>query len=283
MQAMKDTALLVKCAIEQDSPLDKEFPCSTEAIKIMAKDGSALNGLLYGASGAGVHPTLLLFHGYPGGDDNRDIAQAVRRMGWNVVVFHYRGLWGSEGAFSFVHAIEDASAALHFLDHAEHAQRYKIDRDRLAVLGHSMGGFLALSLASTFPDRLLGVGSIAGVNLAELATAAMTIDGRNAVKAMLETGAPVAGATPDTLTDELMAHRSEWDINTYAGPLKDMPVLLITAIDPFAKHSHAFGEWLRATGNESITEIDLDADHNFNSHRIALQTAVLEWLCKFTT
>ena len=57
----------------------------------------------------------VLFHGLPGYEQNLDLAQALRREGWNVLAMHYRGSWGVSGQFSFLHAAEDADAQVHFL------------------------------------------------------------------------------------------------------------------------------------------------------------------------
>ena len=48
-------------------------------------------------AGAGRRPTVVLLHGLPGNEKNLDLAQAIRRAGWNVVTFNYRGSWGSPG------------------------------------------------------------------------------------------------------------------------------------------------------------------------------------------
>ena len=57
--------------------------------------GKRLNGVVYLANGAGPHPTVVLLHGFPGNEKNLDLAQALRRDGFNVLFFHYRGAWGS--------------------------------------------------------------------------------------------------------------------------------------------------------------------------------------------
>ena len=77
--------------------------------------GVRINGVAYLAAGAGAHPTLVLFHGLPGNEQNLDLAQAVRRAGWHVVTLHYRGSWGSPGSFRFAHTLEDARAVLAYL------------------------------------------------------------------------------------------------------------------------------------------------------------------------
>ena len=67
------------------------------------------------AAGAGSHPTFVFFHGLPGNEKNLDLAQAVRRAGWNAITVNYRGSWGSPGQFRFDGNLEDAVAVLAFL------------------------------------------------------------------------------------------------------------------------------------------------------------------------
>jgi pimeloyl-ACP methyl ester carboxylesterase len=56
-----------------------------------------MNALFYLAGGPGPHPTIVLLHGFPGNEQNLDLAQSIRRAGWNVLTLHYRGAWGSPG------------------------------------------------------------------------------------------------------------------------------------------------------------------------------------------
>ncbi|MFN3725654.1 MAG: alpha/beta hydrolase family protein [Allosphingosinicella sp.] len=107
-----------------------------------------MNALMFQAAGPGPHPTLLLLHGLPGNERNLDLAQAARRAGWNVLTFTYRGAWGSEGTFSFQHAVADTEAALRWLRSEEAAQDYGVDSARIVVVGHSMGGFMAAYVAT---------------------------------------------------------------------------------------------------------------------------------------
>ena len=86
-----------------------------------------MNALFFLAAGAGPHPTMLLLHGLPGNERNLDLAQAVRRAGWNVLTFTYRGAWGSEGDFSISNAFEDTRAAMDFLRSDEAISAYGID------------------------------------------------------------------------------------------------------------------------------------------------------------
>ncbi len=123
---------------------------------LVPSHGLGMNGLFYLAGGAGPHPTVVLLHGLPGNEQNLDLAQAIRRAGWNVLTLHYRGAWGSPGRFSIQHALEDADAAVAFVRRPEIAGKFAIDPLRIAIAGHSLGGFAAAHHARA--DRqLLGV------------------------------------------------------------------------------------------------------------------------------
>src|SRR3954449_2285312 len=98
-------------AIYADPPADAAHPASTLAIEIPSH-GSVMNGVVYRPSGTGPFPLVILMHGLPGNEQNMDLAQALRRSGWAVMTFHYRGCFGSEGQFSIDHVLEDADVAL---------------------------------------------------------------------------------------------------------------------------------------------------------------------------
>jgi predicted alpha/beta-fold hydrolase len=102
----------------------------------------------------GPHPTMLLLHGFSGTELNLDLARAVQRAGWNVLVIQYRGTWVTPGQSSFTHTVEDARAA----------RRHKVARPwslqgRVQELGGTLmlvfpGGGSRVSTALT-PGRIL--------------------------------------------------------------------------------------------------------------------------------
>jgi acetyl esterase/lipase len=80
----------------------------------------------------------------------------------NVLFFSYRGAWGSGGTFSFAHALEDVASAIQFVRADSTMKAYGTDPERMVLLGHSMGGWLALmataadsSIACTVAQRQL--------------------------------------------------------------------------------------------------------------------------------
>jgi predicted alpha/beta-fold hydrolase len=50
-------------------------------------------------------PGVLLLHGIPGTEQNHDVAYALRDEGVAVLLFHYRGCWGSSGSYA-IHNLE---------------------------------------------------------------------------------------------------------------------------------------------------------------------------------
>ena len=75
-------------------------------------DGHRLLGTLYLARGDEPKPTALLLHGCPGLQQNGDLAVGLRDHGWNALIFHYRGSWGSGGRYDLRTVPADVTAAV---------------------------------------------------------------------------------------------------------------------------------------------------------------------------
>jgi len=104
----------IPAAVITDPAPDAANPPHSAQV-LVPSHGVGMNGLFYLAGGAGPHPTIVLLHGFPGNEQNLDLAQAIRRAGWNVLTMHYRGSWGSPGVFSIAHVLEDVDAAVAFV------------------------------------------------------------------------------------------------------------------------------------------------------------------------
>ena len=78
-------------------------------------DGHRLVGTLYLARGEEPKPTALLLHGCPGLEKNLDLAATLRDRGWNALLFHYRGCWGSAGRYDLRTIPRDVTAAVGYL------------------------------------------------------------------------------------------------------------------------------------------------------------------------
>jgi pimeloyl-ACP methyl ester carboxylesterase len=268
-------------ALFTDPPADKTHPASLQVVHIPSH-GLLINGVLYEAAGAGLHPTVVLLHGFPGNEQNLDLAQAIRRAGWNVLTLHYRGSWGSPGNFSFTHVYEDAQSALDFLHAAAIAAKYAVDTHRIAVLGHSMGGMAAAIVGRDNPG-LIGVGMISAADFGKIAGGAVPGGKSGLTSFMSENMESLAGVTPAMLADEAIAHVKQWDFVDYAPALAKHRLLLVTSDDGLAEASGALADAIGKKGGTQVRQIHIATDHSYSGSRIALETAVLQWLETLTT
>jgi pimeloyl-ACP methyl ester carboxylesterase len=270
-------------AISTDPPVDKTAPAKMETMQIPSH-GQLLNALLYEAAGAGQHPTVILLHGFPGNEKNLDLAQAIRRDGFNVLYFNYRGSWGTPGAFSFAHCMEDAEAAIDYLRDPANAKRLRVDPSTIVLIGHSMGGMVALYTAAHDP-HVAAVGAISAADMAGAAQipATATPAERATAKAALakslanEGMAPLAGCTPEGLAEEAMDH-PEWSFAEDAKGLEKKPTLIVTSDDGLAKPAAKLATALGAAGNDELQYEHLATDHAYSDKRIALEVVVLQGL-----
>jgi len=262
-------------AVTADPPQDKTHPAAMIYVQIPSH-GELMNGALYTAAGAGPHPAVMLFHGFPGNEQNLDLAQAMRRAGYDVLTMHYRGAWGSPGNFSFTHALEDSDAAIAFLK--ANAGKFHIDTKRIFAVGHSMGGWMAASATAHDPD-IAGLILISAADMGTLGARLRDPAERKKSMANLfrESAIPLSGTTADALMDELIAHGDGWDFVDLTPKLKSRPVLVITADDNSPNNSRRLALALRAAGGP-VSEIHFPTDHTYSDHRIALASAIVRWL-----
>jgi pimeloyl-ACP methyl ester carboxylesterase len=269
-------------ALTTDPPPDKAHPAAMESFQIPSH-GAMLNALAYIAEGPGPHPTVLLLHGFPGNEKNLDLAQAIRRDGWNVVYFDYRGSWGSPGDFSFTHSIEDTQSAVAYLRDPAHAKKLRADPAYIVLIGHSMGGMMARYVGAQDPAIKavglisaadMGVDKVQSLKPAQEKEATVNLAAHLAASGM----APLAGCTPESLAREVITNAAAWNIPNLALKLATRPVLVITSDDGLAPSNDAFVAALRKAGATDITTVHLSTDHSYSDQRIALETSVLEAL-----
>jgi uncharacterized protein len=259
-------------AIYADPPHDAAHPARLEVLHIPS-GGLVINGVGYLAAGAGPHPTLVICHGLPGNEKNLDLAQAVRRAGWNAITFNYRGSWGSPGSFRFAQNPDDARAVLAFLRDPANVARYGIDTRRIALLGHSMGGWVAAMAGG--PDQgLIGVGMVSAANIGGMGG----MDRPAAIALMADNKETLAGVTAESMADEVIANRDAFDFLHQAKGLAGKPVLILTADDDLAPMSDALARAIRADGGTHVRTAHVATDHSWSDQRIALEAMVISWL-----
>jgi pimeloyl-ACP methyl ester carboxylesterase len=247
-------------------------------------EGVGMNAIVYEAQGLGPHPTVVLLHGFPGNERNLDLAQAIRRVGWNVVFFHYRGAWGSGGQFSFLHVIEDVAVVVDEISMPKFATAHRIDPERIALVGHSMGGFAALVAGAELPEVDCVV-SMSGANLGGLARSLENAPEQSAAFAasLDRWSGPIRGPIGEQLIEELAAQMDRFDTVAHASALAKKDLLLIAGgrdvVTPAELHHGPLVEALEAAGAASLqTTIFEQADHAYSGRRIALARRVTGWL-----
>ncbi|MEG3089356.1 alpha/beta hydrolase family protein [Sphingomonas sp. PB4P5] len=264
-------------ALYGDPPPSPHAPATTLA-QAIPSGGHNLNALLYTAAGEGPHPTILLLHGLPGNEQNIDLAQSLRRAGWNVLTVHYRGSWGGPGQFSFEHCVEDAAAALDWLSRT--GAGHRIDPARILVIGHSMGGFVAAQLCAAQAD-VLGAVLLSCVDLgrafgsSDIELSAAKIDQNVGTSAGLHI---LAGTSPRSLAEEARVNADRWRLAAIGARLADRPLLIVTSDDGFSTAGKGLAAAVQAIGGGSLSVAHFATDHSYSDCRIALQARVLDWL-----
>lgn len=247
---------------------------------LVPSHGSGMNGLFYLAGGAGPHPTMVLLHGFPGNEQNLDLAQAIRRAGWNVLTLHYRGSWGSPGIFSIGHVMEDADAAIAFVRRPDIVARFAIDPRRIVLGGHSMGGFATASHARR-DEGLLGVVLIDAWDIGATGDEFAKVTGaaREALVARVfdDLGNALHGATGMGIAEDIIAHRTAWNYLGWASALTHRPLLIIGASKGFGSANQALADAVSKAGGQVSATI-LASDHSFQDRRIELAARVVSWL-----
>jgi pimeloyl-ACP methyl ester carboxylesterase len=265
----------IPAAIFTDPPADAAHPPRMEVLHIPS-GGVEINGVAYLAAGAGPHPTVVLLHGLPGNEKNLDLAQAIRRAGWNCVTFNYRGSWGSPGTFSFEGNLADARAVLAFLRDPKTAVPLQIDTQKLVIAGHSMGGWVT-ALTAAQDSGLAGAVMISAADMG----------GRGAVpaaraivaKSMAEDMESLAGTSADKMADEVIAMSPRLSFNAeVARGLSTKPLLVLTSDDGLAPGAEKLVKAIQADGGKQVTLHHEATDHGWSGRRIALEALVIRWL-----
>jgi uncharacterized protein len=245
--------------------------------------GAMLNAFAYVAEGPGPHPAVVLLHGFPGNERNLDLAQDIRRAGWDVLYFNYRGSWGSPGDFSFTHGIEDTAAAVAYLRSASMAKVLRLDPARIVLIGHSMGGFMAVEAAAADP-AIIGVGLISAADMGGRIPQPLSKQGKQAAIKVLsdsydqEGMAPLSGCTPEGLAQEMVANAAQWAFMAKVSSFQSRPMLIVTSDDGYAQPDESFASAVRRTGNTRVSTLHLPTDHAYSDQRGQLSGAFLRWL-----
>ena len=266
--------------VTQDPPPRVPGP-SLESAAIPSGD-AVMNVVFYLPGGKAPAPVVVVLHGLPGEERNQDLAQVLRRAGYAVLLPHYRGAWGSAGTFSFRHCLEDIDAMLRWLDDPAVRARFSLDTQPRRLVGHSMGGYLALRAGAGHP-RVSTLVSLAGPDFGIMAEA-LEADEASA-RATAErfenwVAGPLAGTSGAALVAELTEAPSFFSLAARAGHFVGQRVTLVAG----AEDNYVSRERLEALQGALVAAHSpaalktLPGDHAFSSVRLGLARVVLSAL-----
>jgi dienelactone hydrolase len=248
---------------------DEFYPASQVELQINSS-GSNIYGFAYTADGKGPHPTVVLLHGLPGNERNLDLAQNLRRAGINVIYFNYRGAWGSQGIYKYKNSIEDVGAVLNYITDSLNKTRLRVDHEKIAIVGHSMGAGMAL-IAGLNDKRVKGVFAISVFNPYTLLQGEKAEGNLIGLKEyLLSLG--MLNCNPNEFLNDILKDINQYHIEKMIASSKK-PIIVI---DEHMNNSTFTNYNQRKNFEYKIW----NSDHAFSSKRIALTKEIVAWMNK---
>lgn len=222
--------------------------------------GERILGIFYGAAGETPRPTVILLHGTPGLEKNLDIAYELRDQGWNCLLIHHRGSWGSDGRYTFSGLIEDVQAAT-----AWALKQPAIDSERLSLMGMDIGGYTSL-LAGAVDHRIKAI--VALCPLIDPNALTMSPEQFENLAMMLNgvTGSELAAQWADLLP-----------LQTFKAQLGRCPVLVVSGDQDTIFPPEYYEPFMRTLPHILWRRLEL-GDHAFSACRKVLVATVVSWL-----
>jgi pimeloyl-ACP methyl ester carboxylesterase len=119
----------------------------------------SVNGIQLAYARSGEGPTLVLLHGFPLDHHLWDEVVPLLENTFDVITPDLRG-FGESTTIDSQHSMDNyASDIAGLLD--------QLEIQRAAIVGHSMGGYVALAFARLYPDRVSGLGLVSSQVLAD--------------------------------------------------------------------------------------------------------------------
>ncbi|WP_082849960.1 alpha/beta hydrolase [Halioglobus sp. HI00S01] len=265
-----------------DPTPNPEFPPAIVELAIES-DGNRLPGHIYLANGPGPHPTVLMLHGFPGNEKNLDIAQELRRQGFNTLFFHYRGAWGAEGDYSILTLDDDTAAVVDYLRQPEQASALRVDPGKISLLGHSLGGYTALAAGSQIEDlRCVGAMAPANPGLWQLG---MAVEDDNALRltAYADSLFMLNNFGGAQLLEQLRGTPLQaLDTRAFGPGLQNISVLFVVGeqddVTPAQSMTLPVVEAYQKLPGFKVESHLIPGDHSFSENRLQLTGLLLKWL-----
>ena len=275
-------AFLSGCATASARLDDMEYRTEAELPALHALafdvDGATIYGQilqpspLHGAN----RPCAIICHGFAGFTRWDDVAHDLCRAGIAVIVPHHRGAWGSEGEYTVSGCIRDAEKLAAWAMSDGFAAKYGTAKDKVYIVGHSMGGNSAINAAA----RLAGVrgvvllapceiGWLAGVKTKDEMTAFLTGEGLHVLKRRSDAA----------VIDDIYENSEAMRFAKTAGALKDRKVFLATGDYDTVVPPDPLDLFWQALGGES--DLHIRKNYRASHSLLGLRRTVAQDLAKF--
>lgn len=245
---------------------------------IPGKHGNILANF-YVAGGEGNHPTVIICHGIPGNEQNQDLAQEFRRRGFNAMIFHYSGSWGSTGDYSLQNDLDDTEAILDFILNDE---TYHCDKEKIYCVGHSLGGFVCGNVSAKRSEikasTLLMACDIGGLPTIMEKNPEMEQVLKDSFNDWVRW---LTNVTGDELLLEAKTNSEQYSLVSKADVLVNKPLLVINgSLDiytPKEDHVQPLIDKIKELGGTKLKEVVYETDHSANDYRLELCDTVVSF------
>jgi alpha/beta superfamily hydrolase len=286
---MKQRSILIVflfLSLQTDCVLSQVQPVKVN----LSSDGYQLNAQIFHSVSEKPVPTFILMHGYPGGEgDPLGLGKKLSASGINVFTFNCRGMWSSEGEFSFDNSMEDIGSAIGFLKRSENMNTYNIDTTNIVVGGWSFGGAMALTAAIYNPE-IKRIISIAGADESVFGRKMLTDQNfREMFEKMLKETEYPNGPIKFNFDSSLawLSNLDKYDQVKHAEFLKNRDILLISGLSDnkvvLEEHILPLYRKLKELDSENIEMVVLNTDHSFKGVREELAEKINSWIQNGTT
>lgn len=252
----------------------------------LISNGNKLNAHIYLSETDYSSPTLILMHGYPGGEnDPLGLGKRLSTLGITVLVFNYQGTWSSEGEFNFKSSIQILDNTLLFLRQKDNIEKFHIDTTNITVGGYSYGGAIALT-AAIYNREIKRIISIGGADEAVMGRKWISdSEFRNSLEAYLRTTVYFEGPIKfdlDYHIENCLGNLDYFDQVKHAEHLINKDILFLGGWDDRSCIVEEFiiplYRRLQELNAENINIEVFDTDHSFRNVREELTETIHNWI-----
>lgn len=235
-------------------------------------EGYTLLGRIYRPDEPGKFPAVVICHGFPGDNKNTDLAEELAIKGYVVLIFFYRGAWGSQGVFSLKWLDPSTRDAVEYL-----ANLPFTDAGRLGLIGYSMGAVPASARLKADPRLKTGVFIAPASDFGPLAE-------EEVLEYIITTLLNTSTGKLDGIDKVSMRSDLLWVLEN-SNPkenIKDVtkPIMVVVGSNDKTAPQILCRIFYEAANEPKGWVIIEGADHDFGEHRYPLMDVVLEWLCE---